>query len=71
MTLHVRSATFGVKKKLKERVVLPSLTYGAQTLEIHEKIAQTRCYRNDTLTDICGVTWVNRWRNEVVRHKDE
>ena len=38
MTLHVRSVTFGVKKKLKERKVLPSLTYGAQILGMHEKI---------------------------------
>ena len=65
-----RSVTVRVKRELYERVVVPTVMYGSESwgLKVEERekldVAEMKCLRS-----ICGVTRMDRVRNEVVRER--
>ena len=65
-----RSVTVRVKRELYERVVVPTVMYGSESwgLKVEERekldVAEMKCLRS-----MCGVTRMDRVRNEVVRER--
>merc|ERR1712074_391147 len=65
-----RSATLNVKRELYERIVVPTVIYGSESwgMKVEERgkldVAEMKCLRS-----MCGVTRMDRVRNEVVRER--
>ena len=65
-----RSVNVRVKRELYERVVVPTIMYGSESwgLRVEERekldVAEMKCLRS-----MCGVTRMDRIRNEVVRDR--
>ena len=65
-----RSVTVRVKRELYERVVVPTVMYGSESwgMRVEERdkldVAEMKCLRS-----MCGVTRMDRVRNEVVRER--
>ena len=65
-----RSLSINVKRMMYERIVVPTVLYGAETwsLNVREKkrlnVMEMKCLRN-----ICGVTIRDRIRNEEIRRR--
>ena len=70
MKPYVRSVVLSGKNELYERVVMPTVTYGAETLgmsteEKHELgVIEMKCIRK-----VCGVTRMDRVRNEKMSRR--
>ena len=62
-----RSVTLRVKRELYERIVVPTVMYGSEAwgMKVEERdkldVAEMKCLRS-----MCGVTRMDRVRNEVV-----
>ena len=67
---NVRSVNVRAKRELYERVVVPTVMYGSEAwgLRVKERrkldVMEMRCLRS-----MCGVTRMDRLRNEVVRER--
>ena len=65
-----RSLTVGVKRELYERIVVPTVMYGSESwgMKVEERdkldVAEMKCLRS-----MCGVTRMDKVRNEVVRER--
>ena len=65
-----RSLNVEVKRELYERIVVPTVMYGSETwgMKVEERnkldVAEMKCLRS-----MCGVTRMDRVRNEVVRER--
>ena len=64
-----RSVTVSVKRELYERIVVPTVMYGSESwgMKVKERdkldVAEMKCLRSK-----CGVTRMDRMRNEVVSY---
>ena len=65
-----RSVTVSVKRELYERVVVPTIMYGSESwgMKVTERnkldVSEMKCLRS-----ICGVSRLDRLRNDVVRER--
>ncbi len=56
-----RSLGMNAKKRLSERVVVPTVLYRAETWRVRDNVMEMRCLRS-----ICGFTQMDEVRNEMM-----
>ena len=67
MMFNVRSVSLGEKRKLYERALAPTVTYAAETWGMRWMRDYLDVLEIKYLRSICGVTRVDKWRNEGIR----
>ena len=66
----VGSFGIGVKRMMYERIVVPTVTYGAEAWWLREGVKKRpKVFERKCLRKICGVTVMDRIRNVVIREE--